>query len=144
MRKVSHKIDNQGLNINIKRNQSIWAIFNEEDEKTLIDIPGKYLVESPIQELEELLGIKNIVNENNNSNNGQNPFAKPVNINININNNNKTNIDNNQTNLIQKGENACLLHFLPISYTTLKCLRHLILFLIYINLYTGVVGVGGL
>ena len=105
LRKVSHKIDNQGLNINIKRNQSIWAIFNEEDEKTLIDIPGKYLVESPIQELEELLGIKNIVNENNNSNNGQNPFAKPVNINININNNTNKNIDNNQTNSIQKGEN---------------------------------------
>ena len=102
LRKVSHKIDNQGLNINIKRNQSIWAIFNEEDEKTLIDIPGKYLVESPIQELEELLGIKNIVNENNNNNIGQNPFQRPVNININV--NNKNNINNNQVNVVKNGE----------------------------------------
>ena len=91
LRKVSHKVDYQGLNINIKRNQSIWAIFNEEDEKTLIDIPGKYYVESPIQELEELLGIKEIVS-NNNIPVEQNPFSKPVNINININNKMNNNI----------------------------------------------------
>ena len=96
LRKISHKVDNQGLNINIKRNQSIWAIFNQEDEKTLIDIPGKYLVESPIQELEELLGIKNVVNNNNIE---QNPFTKPVSININI--NNKMN-NNNQVNVVEK------------------------------------------
>ena len=98
LRKVSHKVDNQGLNINIKRNQSIWAIFNQEDEKTLIDIPGKYLVESPIQELEELLGIKNNVNNKVE----ENPFSKPVNININVNNKMKTN--NNQLNVVKKKE----------------------------------------
>ena len=37
-RQVRKKIDNQGLNINIKRNQTIWSIFNEDDEKTLIGI----------------------------------------------------------------------------------------------------------
>ncbi len=98
LRKVSHKVDNQGLNINIKRNQSIWAIFNQEDEKTLIDIPGKYLVESPIQELEELLGIKTNVNNKVE----ENPFSKPVNININVNNKMKTN--NNQLNVVKKKE----------------------------------------
>ena len=56
--KVSHKIDHKGLNINIKRNQSIWAIFKEEDEKTLIDIPGKYLVDAPIKEQDEFLPQK--------------------------------------------------------------------------------------
>ena len=50
--KVCHKIDGNGLNINIKRNQSIWAIFKEEDEKALIDIPGNYLNDlTPIPEI---------------------------------------------------------------------------------------------
>ena len=70
----------------------------KEDEKTLIDIPGKYLVESPIQELEELLGIKTNVNNKVE----ENPFSKPVNININVNNKMKTN--NNQLNVVKKKE----------------------------------------
>ena len=37
-RRVSKKIDQKGLNINFKKNRSIWAIFNEEDEKKLINI----------------------------------------------------------------------------------------------------------
>jgi serine/threonine protein kinase len=37
-RQVQRKIDNKGLNINIKRNQTIWSIFNEEDEQKLIGI----------------------------------------------------------------------------------------------------------
>ena len=52
--KVCHKIDGNGLNINIKRNHSIWAIFKEEDEKALIDIPGNYLNDlAPIPEIVE-------------------------------------------------------------------------------------------
>ena len=52
--KVCHKIDGNGLKINIKRNQSIWAIFKEEDEKALIDIPGNYLNDlAPIPEIAE-------------------------------------------------------------------------------------------
>ena len=35
IRRVGNKIDQKGLNINIKKNQSIWAIFNAEDEKKL-------------------------------------------------------------------------------------------------------------
>ena len=46
-RKVSRKIDNKGLNINIKKNQTIWGIFNEEDEKKLIGINPKNLGPSP-------------------------------------------------------------------------------------------------
>ena len=38
IRQVQKKIDNKGLNINIKRNQTIWSIFNEEDEQKLIGI----------------------------------------------------------------------------------------------------------
>ena len=75
--KVSHKVDGKGLNINIKRNQSIWAIFKEEDEKALIDIPGNYLNESkPLSE----------INSKNN-----NPFIK-------ANKANNTNTNNNNTN----------------------------------------------
>ena len=41
MKKVSKKVDNQGLKINSKMNKSIWAIFNAEDEEKLKDIDGK-------------------------------------------------------------------------------------------------------
>ena len=39
-KQVSRKVDNKGLNINIKKNATIWAIFNEEDEKKLVNIKG--------------------------------------------------------------------------------------------------------
>ena len=39
-KQVSRKVDNKGLNINVKQNQTIWAIFNEEDEKRLVNIKG--------------------------------------------------------------------------------------------------------
>jgi serine/threonine protein kinase len=39
-RRVSKKINNKDLNINVKQNQTIWAIFNEEDEKKLVNIRG--------------------------------------------------------------------------------------------------------
>ena len=49
-RKVSKKINNQNLNINIKKNQTIWAIFNEDDEKQLAKIKGNCSSERPISE----------------------------------------------------------------------------------------------
>ena len=52
MQKVSKKIDNKGLNINVKRNKSIWAIFNAEDEDKLTKIAG-YQIDKPIDEREE-------------------------------------------------------------------------------------------
>ena len=51
LRKVSKKLQNNNLNINIKKNKTIWSIFNEEDEKKLINIPTNYLL--PINEEEE-------------------------------------------------------------------------------------------
>ena len=86
--KVSHKIDGNGLNINIKRNQSIWGIFREEDEKTLIDIPGNYL--------NDLKSIPEVTEEN--------PFKKANdNISTNILYNNI--LDNNK-NLISISNNT--------------------------------------
>ena len=53
VRKVSNKIKNNNLNVNIKRNNTIWSIFNEEEENKLIKIPGNYLEDSPIKEEDE-------------------------------------------------------------------------------------------
>ena len=65
VKQVSSKIKNDNLNINIKRNNTIWSIFNEEDENKLINIPGNYLasVESPIKEEDE--EEENNFNQNN-------------------------------------------------------------------------------
>ena len=103
LNQVSSKIDEKGLNINIKRNQTIWAIFKEEDEKTLIDIPGKYLMgASPIVETDE--SPQRIDNPfkmvNNKTNNIVNNMINKNNNNLNINNNpnynNVININNNK------------------------------------------------
>ena len=39
-KQVRRKIENKGLNINVKKNQTIWSIFNEEDEQKLVNIKG--------------------------------------------------------------------------------------------------------
>ena len=55
MKKVSKKVDNKGLNINVKKNKTIWAIFNDEDEDKLNKIKGNQLDPmKPIDEKEEL------------------------------------------------------------------------------------------
>ena len=51
VRKVSNKVNQNNLQVNIKRNQTIWSIFNQEDENKLINIPGNYL--SPLSEIKE-------------------------------------------------------------------------------------------
>jgi serine/threonine protein kinase len=40
-KRVSHKIDNKGLNINVKKNTTIWSIFNQADETKLLNIQGE-------------------------------------------------------------------------------------------------------
>ena len=40
-KRVSHKIDNKGLNINVKKNTTIWSIFNQADETKLLNIHGE-------------------------------------------------------------------------------------------------------
>ena len=52
MQKVSKKVDKKGLNINVKRNKSIWAIFNADDEDKLNKITGNQF-DKPIDEREE-------------------------------------------------------------------------------------------
>ena len=38
LNRVSNKVDHKGLNINIKNNETIWSIFNKQDELTLSNI----------------------------------------------------------------------------------------------------------
>ena len=40
-RRVNKKINQNGLNINVKKNQTIWGIFNEEDERKLLNINAR-------------------------------------------------------------------------------------------------------
>jgi len=40
IQKVSKKLDEKGLNINVKKNKTIWAIFNADDEEKLTKIKG--------------------------------------------------------------------------------------------------------
>ena len=53
VKKVSEKITGEGLNINVKQNRTIWAIFNSEDENKLTRIGGTDFAE-PIDEKDEL------------------------------------------------------------------------------------------
>ena len=41
IKRLKKKIDSKGLNINVKKNQTIWSIFNEEDEKIFININSR-------------------------------------------------------------------------------------------------------
>ena len=45
--KVRKKIDSKGLNINVKKNKTIWAIFNENDEEKLSGITPKNISAPP-------------------------------------------------------------------------------------------------
>ena len=53
LQKVSKKLDSKGLNINVKKNASIWSIFNAADEDKLTNIRGNEFVK-PIDEKEEI------------------------------------------------------------------------------------------
>ena len=88
---VQDKLTEDGkLEINVKRNQSIWAIFNNEND--LDDVPG-YILEknekdkflAPIAEFDNLN-----LNDNSNMNNNQNS---------NVNNSNPNQINNNRNNV---------------------------------------------
>ena len=70
LKQVYNKLDKEGLKINIKKNQSIWSIFNEENEKYLINI-SPYLNDlKPIPESEQVNG--NIIKKKDNTiNNGK-------------------------------------------------------------------------
>ena len=85
LRKLSKKIDNNNqLNINIKKNRTIWSIFNQEDENRLIRISGFYNKSNdlPIKEEEGLQKINSAPINN------QNIYHSmiPLNNNYNLNN----------------------------------------------------------
>jgi serine/threonine protein kinase len=99
-KRASKKIDNRGLNINVKANQTIWAIFNEEDEKKLVNIKGGRDMPAPEGPISEDYNVRNKraqtekhiprmkINNNNNINQQNNR-------NIPNNNNQYNNINNN-------------------------------------------------
>ena len=53
LQKVSKKVDDKGLNINVKSNSTIWSIFNADSESLLTSIAGHKFIQ-PVDEKEEL------------------------------------------------------------------------------------------
>ena len=91
MKKVSKKnMDKSKLKINVKKNKSIWAIFNEEDEDKLMKIKAD-CYDKPIDEQ------KSYENQKVNSNNAPN-MNKNVVQNNNVNKNNAAQNNNNNNN----------------------------------------------
>ena len=82
-KKVSKKIDSKGLNINVKKNQTIWAIFNQEDEERLINIRGGRDLPAP-EDSQEELGIRKSKTEKIRMPNSQQYYNNPA-INRNLN-----------------------------------------------------------
>ena len=76
--KVCHKLDFQGLNINIniKNDQSIWDIIQEDDGNNLNNIPGNIFNEKPLprqdDEYSQMHDINNIINNYANNTNNNN------------------------------------------------------------------------
>ena len=52
-RKVQRKMSSNGLNINVKKNHTIWGIFNEEDEKKLLQINPRNYNAAPLKPIPE-------------------------------------------------------------------------------------------
>ena len=76
MNKVSKKVYGGELKINIRENNTIWSIFNEDDEKMLNNIPGAlFPTETPISESQYLDNFNP-----NNENNGNIISREPINI----------------------------------------------------------------
>ena len=76
MNKVSKKVYGGELKINIRENNTIWSIFNEDDEKMLNNIPGAlFPTETPISESQYLDNFNP-----NNENNGNLISKEPINL----------------------------------------------------------------
>ena len=95
MKKVSKKnMDKSKLKINVKKNKSIWAIFNEEDEDKLMKIKAD-CYDKPIDEQ------KSYENQKVNSNNAPS-MNKNVVQNNNVNKNNAAQNNNNNNNYVKQ------------------------------------------
>ena len=87
-RKVQKNIGSNGLNINVKKNKTIWSIFNEEDEKKLLQISSKNYEPAPLPKnlQNNDTQIRNIdvnlqrlhLNNINNINSINNQYNKPI------------------------------------------------------------------
>ena len=104
MKKVSKNVEKSTLKINIKKNKSIWAIFNKDDEDKLLKISAQCF-DKPIGE-ENNVSTHNMNNNirkmnSNNLNNNKNNLNNNLNNNRNNNNlpnNNLNNLNNNRNN----------------------------------------------
>jgi hypothetical protein len=92
-KRASKKIDNRGLNINVKANQTIWAIFNEEDEKKLVNIKGGRDMPAPEGPISEDYNVRN-----KRAQTEKHIPRMKINNNNNINQQNNRNIPNNNNN----------------------------------------------
>ena len=61
---VSNKIGQNGINVNTKKNQTIWDIFNEEDNKKLYNIPTMILDTNAIPDQQQYYGNDNNIQFN--------------------------------------------------------------------------------
>ena len=102
MKKVSKNVDKSRLTINVKKNKSIWAIFNEEDEKKLLRISAQEF-DKPISE--EGKANDNLNNNNKNNTPNMNKNILPNMQNKNPPNSHGNNIQNNN-NLINNKNNV--------------------------------------
>ena len=59
LRRLQNKIRNNNININIKNNKTIWSIFNQDTEKTLVSISGLYRNDLNDKPIQESYGFKN-------------------------------------------------------------------------------------
>ena len=94
LKKISKNVDKNNITINVKKNKSIWAIFNKEDEDKLIKISAQCF-DKPIDE-QKNVNINNLDNNNQNNKNIKN--NKPTLQNNNNQNNIKPNIKNDNNN----------------------------------------------
>ena len=53
LQKVSKKVDDEGLNVNVKSNATIWSIFNADSESLLTSITGNKFIQ-PLDEKEKI------------------------------------------------------------------------------------------
>ena len=76
LRKVSNKVQGDKLNINVKKNSTIWSIFNADDENKLINIPGNFLASK--QEVDECNYHRQNSQKTNNNKMPMDTIRKPI------------------------------------------------------------------
>ena len=99
LEKASKNIDKSKLKINIKKNKSIWAIFNEEDEEKLIKIKDN-IEDKPINE-EQIDYYKRISSDKMNNKDRRNTLP-------NNNNNRKLNLPKNNIDINESNTDAII------------------------------------